>query len=537
MRNIKLAQKQLPVLEQELAQLEKEKKEYQANVNGLSRRSDSRNKTAWFFLTIGIFLGCILVMINKMVAGLIVFVPSLILFFVIRKSANSYQDEYDILKIKIENLNIQIADGEEKIQTFKNIIDNPFNDIDLYTYEMTPQSIVKLEDEAILLFKHKSNNPDFYINKRCWLLANLPLDIMNQDEKEQECHEACMQKLDDSESWILQVTRRFCTAYFASCMLQVVDYAVHTTEGQTVSDKKAASITDYMKDLRAAQTEREDEFIQILYHALEVNNKDDVADIRILPYGLERYLMSPTPEKQTVIQKSVEDKIIQLLQKINSKDIPSYELIMMPYLEYYLEYKCGLTDLHPRIWLENTRTTIKATKQPSDSFYVNILVALEDFFLSHHNRYKTVEPQIKQIFDDAEQEAREAVRNARRMIEEQMDRMGMTPSAREQYRRNNSERVIIEKALEPIVETTRKAGVECSVGSDGIFFPYGHEGAMYLHSLSLSTTKDCLHLQDYFGDRSINLHEHQCLLMVRQLLFQYKTSDETLEDYISTFKL
>lgn len=530
------AQKNLSALEKELAELEKQQKEFEQKADWYYDHTLSKRKTAKVFLVLGFVLGGIAMIARSFGIGLLLALIGLILFIVLRWKSDQHVDDYHFLQKRLENFPSKIDETQKEIENCKDIISNPFDDIDLYSYEMTHETITKLEDEVMLLFKHKSEHPEFYINKQCWLLTNLPLDIMNQDEKEQECHEACMQKLDDSESWILQVTRRFCTAYFASCMLQVVDYAVHTTEGQTVSDKKAASITDYMKDLRAAQTEREDEFIQILYHALEVNNKDDVADIRILPYGLERYLMSPTPEKQTVIQKSVEDKIIQLLQKINSKDIPSYELIMMPYLEYYLEYKCGLTDLHPRIWLENTRTTIKATKQPSDSFYVNILVALEDFFLSHHNRYKTVEPQIKQIFDDAEQEAREAVRNARRMIEEQMDRMGMTPSAREQYRRNNSERVIIEKALEPIVETMRKAGVECSVDSDGIFFPYGHECAMYLHSLSLSTTKDCLHLQDYFGDRSINLHEHQCLLMVRQLLFQYKTSDETLEDYISTFK-
>ena len=231
------------------------------------------------------------------------------------------------------------------------------------------------------------------------------------------------------------------------------------------------------------------------------------------------------------------DKVIlnESFEKIESKEITARILLFVPDLEYHLKTKCNFNDLHQKNWLQNQTMMVENSYQSNANFFVQVLLAFNAFLKTESGNFETVKSQIEQAFENIEQEAAQGALKSKQIIEDQMNRQGMTPSARDYYWKTNGNQ-LIESSLEPFTDILRKNGVSYTVNPNGIRISRG--GAMEFYLNSSKTTDDCLHIREIIGDRPMDSLEHQCLrLLHRILLTQYKTNDKTLEQYLFNLTL
>lgn len=136
-------------------------------------------------------------------------------------------------------------------------------DIDLYNIQMTPENINRLEEEAISLFYHKAKyHPEFKLLKDCWLLRYTNYTFLGEGaEESKRKNDICQKKLKNSGSWILELTNQFWSLYQLEFM-----GAVMKDVGLPWDDRLLVFKPD--EDFRAAETQREDEFLTVFIEAL-----------------------------------------------------------------------------------------------------------------------------------------------------------------------------------------------------------------------------------------------------------------------------
>ena len=544
MRDIKLAQKQLPVLEQELAQLEKENQEIQDKADWYYRHTLSKRKSAKVFLIIGLILGVIFMIAQSFGMGVFVAILAIVLFVVSLKKADSYVDEYRFCHKRITGFPSKIEEKQKEIIKYKAMIDNPFDDIDLYTYEMTPESISALEDEVMLLLKHKIDNIQFTIDKRCWLLANMPLDFMNPNPQESKRHDACLQKLEESGSWILQVTKRFCDAYAASYTLSIVDQALHninTEDNETVRvagkeyrTREAPYLDRYMKDFRVAETKKEDEFINLLYTALQSVDPDNDTEVWVFPYGIEKFSLPQTPEEAEETRRFIEHKVFECF--VNFADNPSaFVKKMFDDPKFWKGYLMYDLDMHQEMWVDQAVKDL-SSGTGTLNFTLHLYIMFGEFVKEHAERYSTVESGILQLLQDAVNNCTKALRQTRQVAEEQFSIHGWTQAQRNQYLASSDFYTIKLSAIEPFTSFLDDNNVVYEFDGDTFFIDFSQTVTMYFSMLSDNNTEDCLKIDKLFANYTIDPAEGALLMRVRHILAtHFKTVDRSLDHLIKGF--
>ena len=141
------------------------------------------------------------------------------------------------------------------------------------------------------------------------------------------------------------------------------------------------------------------------------------------------------------IQQNGEDIILELLKEIRVVD---------PY--YILTYgdltkRCKPTDVYQEQWL-NKNVETAATNRADANFFVNILLALNDFVMMHVNNFLTVQSQWQGVIEDLKTYTEGTIRDVHSKIETQLRQMNATPSFRSEFWSSQGYRLVLE-AVKP----------------------------------------------------------------------------------------
>ena len=228
------------------------------------------------------------------------------------------------------------------------------------------------------------------------------------------------------------------------------------------------------------------------------------------------------------IQQNGEDKILELFEKMKKRIVDPYYILT--YCD--LTKQCKLTDAYQEQWLKKN-VEISATNRTDANFFVNILLALNDFMNMHGNKFLAVRSQVQGVIEGVKINVESAIRNAHSMIETQLNQMNATASFRSEFWSSHGYGIVLE-AVRPYTAVLDQAGVHYNVQTNGISIDGKAEEIMYIHCLSNDVTDDCLHILEWIGNRSLNDRERKCLITVQGILALFKTRDKAIDDLIKT---
>ena len=534
MRNVQAAQIKMKGLQESLDECKSRRSKVEKEKESILSAASSKRKTGTTFLIIGIIAGLIFISYNT-IGGIACIVAGLLIFILARRSASSKEDDVYLAQEQMTRIDEEIAQHEKAIEVQQAIIDQPFDDIDLLNMDMTPENIALLENEVKLLFQYKIDHPSFLIGKSCWLLKYAQLNFFEKSEEEEKKHDACMDKLENSGSWILKIARLYCVAYFGSFGMQVINSALirDKSGNSNAVSKDSLDLATILNDLRPAETPEEDAFIMLLMDALSVNDETEVADVFVDPKGLEKYLMPDTPETLVKTRQEVERRVATHFQTIQ-ENRSAYDLLRDPNHDLVKECMNSLNSKKQKIWLEDALTKVNTAEETEPSLYTHLIVTMWGFLISFEESFSDIEPRIDQLLADIAEEYSRCIRRVEQAAEDKMDSFGWSSEQKRNFRQSAQYISSLHSAGQEYISMLSSNGVSSYSTYNGSL----HIGAKaafeyYIHTKQNETTTDCLGIEKILPAITIGESEKKFLTSISAILHKYKVTDSTIEKLIN----
>ena len=485
------------------------------------------------------------------IVSIVLFVVALVSYLAMKKRTNGEIREREniiaSMEHAIDRYRDDIADDKKKLKALEAELLNPFSDTDLLTMEMTPQNIAYLEKEAVAVFKFKIEHPAFIMLKS-WFLRYMPVDFLNASQQQKQNYETCLQKLEASGSWILQVVKRYCDAYAASYTLQIVKGAMGGSR-HSVAMESSAVMTKYMGNLRVAQTKAEDDFICLLIQAMddfEAYVEND--DFYVQPEGLDKYCAPLTPEECESARVLVESRISAFLSDIvkakSTAPLAKYLCATGTHMLY--TFKDTLTSVKVNRWFtELINDLTEGYRQglpPSNvSLPIYLFYHLSQVWKNEYEVFQQMQERlenaIRKNINDYNQSIQDVINSAERKLQEIAQKQRMTPDALEQFRKSPGYAQLIAESKQDTLVMFSKPLAQFGVQNpravlNGDVSVTHAAKEMFLHSIPSKTYDDFFALNVVFPNLTPSASDKQFLALFCQFLTLFKMSDKMIDSLL-----